>query len=465
LCQKSIISIIYREFNIKILIIIFEFNNIIVIVFYVRGEIILKTIIIGGGWSGCAAAITAKKAGADVTIYEKTDLLLGLGNVGGIMRNNGRYTATEELINLGAGELFNITDNNTKHKNMYFPHHEHAWLYDVGKIEPAVRKLLSNLGIHIKLESRIINVEKNLNQITSIKLTGSKSAEGDVFIDATGSTGGMNNCLKYGNGCVMCILRCPTFGGRVSISAMAGVEDLKVERSNGSIGAISGSCEIPKDSLSDEIINELDKNGVVILEIPKKDINLSKLEMKVCQQYAYKEFAENVILLDTGHIKLMTPYYPLDKLRQIPGLERVRFMDPYSGGRGNSIRYLSAAPRNNEMKVNGLSNLFCAGEKSGFFVGHTEAISTGSLAGHNCVRSFLNKPLLELPNSLAVGDIISYANNKLKTTNGKHVMLSFSGSEYFERMKQIGLYSFDNKEIKNRVQNSGLENIYNNKLL
>ena len=45
--------------------------------------------------------LTAKKAGAEVHVYEKTDLLLGLGNVGGIMRNNGRYTASEELIALG----------------------------------------------------------------------------------------------------------------------------------------------------------------------------------------------------------------------------------------------------------------------------------------------------------------------------------------------------------------------------
>ena len=42
----------------------------------------MRIIIIGGGWAGCAAAISAKKAGAEVHIYEKTDLLLGLGNVG-----------------------------------------------------------------------------------------------------------------------------------------------------------------------------------------------------------------------------------------------------------------------------------------------------------------------------------------------------------------------------------------------
>ncbi len=36
----------------------------------------------------------------------------------------------------------------------------------------------------------------------------------------------MGNCLKYGNGCAMCILRCPTFGPRVSISQKAGVTDI-----------------------------------------------------------------------------------------------------------------------------------------------------------------------------------------------------------------------------------------------
>lgn len=86
----------------------------------------MKVVVIGGGWSGCAAAITAKKAGAEVELYEKTDMLLGLGNVGGIMRNNGRFTASEELRALGAGDLIDITDANSRHKNLDFPGHEHA---------------------------------------------------------------------------------------------------------------------------------------------------------------------------------------------------------------------------------------------------------------------------------------------------------------------------------------------------
>lgn len=46
-----------------------------------------------------------EKAGCEVVLLERTDLLIGLGNVGGIMRNNGRYTACEEAIALGANEL------------------------------------------------------------------------------------------------------------------------------------------------------------------------------------------------------------------------------------------------------------------------------------------------------------------------------------------------------------------------
>ena len=86
----------------------------------------MKVVVIGGGWAGASAAIAAKKTGAEVVLFEKTDMLLGLGNVGGIMRNNGRYTASEELIALGAPDLINLTDTFSRHKNIEFPGHKHA---------------------------------------------------------------------------------------------------------------------------------------------------------------------------------------------------------------------------------------------------------------------------------------------------------------------------------------------------
>lgn len=425
----------------------------------------IKVIIIGGGWSGCAAAVTAKKAGAEVHLYEKTDLLLGLGNVGGIMRNNGRWTASEELIELGAGDLINVVDNTARHKNIEFPGHKHATLYDVNLIEGKVREYIESMGINIHIESRVTDIEYIDNKIKGVYLSDGSYEEGDVFIETTGTTGPMGNCLRYGNGCSMCILRCPSFGPRLSISDRCGVADIQGERDEDALGAFSGSCKLSKESLSEEIVKELDEKGCVVLKIPNEDINYDKLNTKVCQQYALKEFAENIILLDTGHAKLMTTYYPLKKLRKIKGLEYAKYVDPYAGSKGNSIRYLSVAPRTNDLKVKGVDNLFCAGEKSGLFVGHTEAICTGSLAGHNAVRLAMGIPLLILPASIAIGDIIAYANEKSESREGRKGRYTFAGSEYLKRMKELGLYTTDKEEIKARIKKVNLENVFNQKLI
>lgn len=424
-----------------------------------------RAVVIGGGWSGIAAALGAKKAGAEVTLLEKTDMLLGLGNVGGIMRNNGRYTAAEENIALGAGELFGITDSCATHVNIDFPGHSHASLYNVIKVEPQVRRLLREKGIDIRLVSRAVDVEMAGECIESITLADGEKIQGDVFIECTGSTGPMGNCLAYGNGCCMCILRCPAFGPRVSLTQKAGRNDIMGMRKDGAFGAFSGSGKLEKQSLSEEIQNKLNDTGVAIVPVPMQLINEKKLEVKVCQQYALEEFAENIVLLDTGYAKIMTPFFELEKLRQVPGFENARYIDPYAGGRGNSIRYLSVAERNNAMKAEGIENMFCGGEKSGFFVGHTEAITTGSLAGHNAARLLKGLRLLELPRQVAAGDLISYANEMLKTENGLMTRYTFAGAEYFARMKEKNLYTTDKQEIEKRISRYDLQGIYSQRII
>ncbi|ADL07908.1 FAD-dependent oxidoreductase [Thermosediminibacter oceani] len=424
-----------------------------------------RVIIIGGGWAGCGAALAAKKAGADVVLLEKTDMLLGCGLVGGIMRNNGRYTAAEEAIALGAGELFDIADATARHHNVNFPGHSHATLYDVTKIEPRVREFLLNLGIEIRFQARAVDVKMKGKTITGIILSDDEVVEGDVFVETTGSSGPVGNCLKYGHGCCMCVQRCPAFGPRVSISKKAGVEDLVGKRSPDLCGAMSGSCKLNKESLGDEIRRELEEKGVVVIELPEKFIHKEKLSMKVCQQYALEEYARSIILLDTGYAKLMTPFFKLEELRKIKGFENARFEDPYAASKGNSIRYMSMAPRDDFMKVQGVENLFCAGEKSGPVVGHTEAICTGILAGHNAVRKALKIEMLKLPRELAIGDFIAFVNEEVKKPEGLYRRYTFAGALYFERMKKLGLYLTEKEAIKEKVSRLGLSGIFNENIV
>jgi len=419
-----------------------------------------RVVVVGGGWSGCAAALAAKKAGADVVLVEKTDCLLGTGLVGGIFRNNGRFTAAEEMIAMGGGDLFRLMDQVARHTNVEFPGHKHASLYDVALMEPLVRRTLLEQGVELWLMSRACEVTTTEGRIESICMETEQRLEGDVFVETTGTAGPQANCRKYGNGCAMCILRCPSWGGRVSIAGRAGIHEMVGRKPDGSPGAFSGSCKLHKDSVDRAIVAELNRTGVAVVPIPKELVHAEKLAIKACQQYALPEFAENLVLLDTGHVKLMTSFFPLDELRRVPGMENARYEDPYAGGKGNSIRYLAMSPRDDHLQVTGLDNLFCAGEKAGLLVGHTEAICTGVLAGHNAVRWAMGQPLLTIPRSTAVGKAITYVREEMQTEEGLHKKYTFSGSVLLEHMKELGLYTTDLAAIAARVEAAGVSGIF-----
>ncbi|HYG59310.1 MAG TPA: FAD-dependent oxidoreductase [Symbiobacteriaceae bacterium] len=417
-------------------------------------------VVVGGGWAGCGAAMSAVKAGAKVTLLERTDALLGTGLVGGIMRNNGRFTATEEMFAMGAGELFDACDRISTHRNIEFPDHKHATLYNVSLIEMEVRRILIEAGVELMFETRITGIQMDGKKIKAVSMKGSAPIYGDVFIDTTGSAGPPGNCTKYGEGCAMCVLRCPTFGGRESLAKLAGVKERQAVDAEGRIGAMSGSCKLAKESLDPKVVEELEKHGKIVIPMPMDKIDKAKLGKKACQQYAGGAFAENAIILDTGHAKLMSPYMKLDTLRAIPGLEKARFVDPYSGSVGNSIRYLAMAPHDLTLKVDEVENLFCGGEKAGPLVGHTEAIITGTLAGANAVRYAYGVELITMPTSLAVGDAINLVTELQHKELGWSKKYTFSGSVYFERMKELGLYTTDLEAIKDRVAKAGTADLF-----
>ena len=422
----------------------------------------MGVIVVGGGWAGCAAALSAKKQGAEAILIERTDMLLGTGLVGGIMRNNGRYTAAEELIALGGRDIFRAIDGNRLHRDMDFPGHRHASLYNVGRMEPIIKRLLIQNGVQIRLMTRVTDVEMDGSRIAALKAkTGGETVrlEGDIFIDTTGTAGPPAQCNKYGNGCAMCILRCHTFGGRVSLAAKAGVEEM-IGRKGDQTGAFSGACKLHKESLSAELQDRLNTEGTAVVPIPPRLRLEGKLSLKACQQYALEEFEENIVLLDTGHAKLMGPFFPLEALREIPGFEDARYEDPYSGGIGNSIRFIGMSPRDDALKVDGVDNLYCAGEKAGLLVGHTEAICTGALAGYNAARQGMGEPPLVLPDSLAIGDGIRYTRQEMMENGRLDLKFTFSGSVLFERMKERDSYTIDREVIEKRVAAAGLTNIF-----
>ncbi|MCL6638721.1 MAG: FAD-dependent oxidoreductase [Firmicutes bacterium] len=420
----------------------------------------MGVVVVGGGWAGCAAAYAAAAAGAGTTLIEKTDMLLGTGLVGGIMRNNGRYTAAEELIALGGGDFFRLIDSVAKHRGVDFPGHRHATLYDVTRIEPAIRGFLRSSGVRLMLQARVVGAVKSGDRLVELETKDGERVGAEVFIDCTGTAGPAKNCTRYGTGCAMCILRCPTFGPRVSLTELAGVAEMKAGMGFPHFEAMSGSCKLEKKSLAPALVKKLERDGVVIVPLPDNLHKQDLLGKKACQQYSLSEFAENLVLLDTGHAKLMTPYFDLEVLRTLEGFHEARYADPYSGGKGNSVRFMAVAPCDSALRVKGVANLFCAGEKTGLLVGHTEAIVTGFLAGHNAVRLLAGQEPIVVPPELACGDIISFMHGEMGKPEGMTKKFTFSGSVYFERMQERGLYTTDLEVIRQRVGRTGLSGIF-----
>lgn len=219
---------------------------------------------------------------------------------------------------------------------------------------------------------------------------------------------------------------------------------------------MSGSCKLLKESLSPELAKRLDREGVAIVSIPA-EMAADRLALKACQQYALPQFKNSLILLDTGGIKLMSPYFGLRCLHMLPGFENARYIDPCAGGRGNSMRFFAMAVRDDAMHVTGVENLFCAGEKAGLFVGHTEAIVTGTLAGYNAALAACGQEPQRLsarPGRWRGNRVDARTDGAAKGLEKRH---TFSGASLLEHLRECGLDSDDRDTIQKRVRLAGAQ--------
>lgn len=426
-----------------------------------------QLVVVGGGWAGCAAALAAAKKGLAVTLVERTDRLLASGLVGGIMRNNGRFTAAEELKLMGAGELIAVADAAARHRGLDFPGHRHASLYDVERVELPVERLLQRHGVRLLRQSRAVDAVTRGQCIEAIRVVQRNEGEallrGSCFVDATGTAGPPANCRRFGNGCAMCIYRCPTFGPRVSIAVKAGAEERMILRRGGAPGYFSGSCELEPTSLDRGLLAEVKRRGLAVIPLPPETLDARKeltIQIKACRQYSSETYAYNLILLDTGAVKMMVPYMPLGILRQLPGFERAIFRDPLGGGRGNSIRFSGLIERDSRLMVPPLRNLFVAGERAGLSLGHTEAIVTGSLAGHNAWRLSEGLEPIALPRGCVCGELIDFTGSPEAGGDLCGVVYSLSGGPLWEHLLRQDLYSTDPRAIARRLDSLGLLQLF-----
>jgi monoamine oxidase len=120
-----------------------------------------KEIVIGGGSAGIVAAACARKAGAEVTVSERQDQLLGIGRIAGSMDVGSRYPLHLEILEMGAPEVNIVLDgvaliNMENYRRSHYPWHslpgseemtKHSSVYNVLTAEPALRKLLVKMGV------------------------------------------------------------------------------------------------------------------------------------------------------------------------------------------------------------------------------------------------------------------------------------------------------------------------------
>lgn len=160
----------------------------------------MKVGIIGGGASGIFAAISAKKSGHDVTLYEKNYMIGRKLAATGSGRCNitNLYVAPEyyrsskkndlnKLINLYD---FNFLKNYFDHIGIFTYHTDDGWVYPISNsaknISMLLEEVLTRLNVKIHKNAEVIDIEKINNRFLVLVKDG-QSSYYDRLILSSGS--------------------------------------------------------------------------------------------------------------------------------------------------------------------------------------------------------------------------------------------------------------------------------------
>src|SRR3989304_3789428 len=120
-----------------------------------------RVVVVGGGMAGCGAALAAAKTGAQVTLLERTDMLIGVAVRAGETNGNGWFVAHHELRFMGAGELSDAIQSIKLHDGVQFPDSSRqVFLFNTGLAELLVKKSVQKAGGEVLPDSRAVDVKK-----------------------------------------------------------------------------------------------------------------------------------------------------------------------------------------------------------------------------------------------------------------------------------------------------------------
>ena len=146
-------------------------------------------IVVGGGFAGVGAAISAAKNGCDVLLIEKNNCLGGAAVNALVMPfmkywSNDKNTKAKKFL---AGNLFvEMMDEFKKHT---FKSYESLMMFDDEAIKLVLNRMCIKYGVNLLFDTTVFESNVENGNITSIKALGkSKVIElfADSFIDATG---------------------------------------------------------------------------------------------------------------------------------------------------------------------------------------------------------------------------------------------------------------------------------------
>ena len=69
----------------------------------------------------------------------------------------------------------------------------------------------------------------------------------------------MSYCVKYGQGCVLCLVKCVAFGDRLGIAERAGAKLVNLRRPDGTLGQLGAGVTMYKDTLAPWLKDRIEK--------------------------------------------------------------------------------------------------------------------------------------------------------------------------------------------------------------